>query len=530
MDRKARKTRILGVALGVLLSAGLLIGCTAGSEGPEGQDLAGSEMSDTREGAEGGGEHGGGESSGEGRESGGEHGSGEGDGEHGPGDGEHGPEGEGSGEGSDGGSEANERAMSSPIVPLDQEWEGVLGGLAVTARYDQATRTVYTTARNTLSHVLCYVQTEPHIKSGTRTVGELGPGVMGHLSPGEAAASVLAVADEPSLAGVSYDGLVTHMEVFDCGGAGPVPHSAEGGEGGREGAGGEGHGPEGEGASEGGGEHGSGGEEGSAAMLGVGQTFDQVRGGARLILRYHPPSNSFRGTVENTTNGVLTRVRVEVHLSNGTELGPTTPQDLAAGKSMAVRLDAAGERFTGWTPHAEVGPQSSGGGEGSEGSEGSGGEGGSEGAEGPEAAEGEGAGGAGEEGGTRMAPDVVFDGERKGSRLILGYVPEAGAFVGAVGNISNATLEQVRVEVHLYNRNNELGPTTPIDLAPGQWVPVWLPDEGTGFSEWVPHAEVGAQQPGSGESGGEGGEGSGGEGGSEGSGGEHGAGGEGGSS
>ena len=273
-----------------------------------------------------------------------------------------------------------------------------------------------------------------------------------------------------------------------------------------------------------------GGEEGGAA-LGLDETFDQVRKGARLIMSYDTGASAFIGTVENTTDATLQLVRVEVHLSNGTELGPTTPQDLAAGKSMAVRLDAAGESFTGWTPHAEVGPQSSGGGEGSEGgeggSEGAGGESGSEGAEGG----GEGAaGGAGEEGGTRMAPEIVFDGERKGSRLILGYVPEAGAFVGAVGNISNATLEQVRVEVHLYNRNNELGPTPPMDLAPGQWIPVWLPDEGTRFAEWVPHAEVGPQQPGSGESGGEGGEGSGGEGGSEGSGGEHGAGGESGSS
>ena len=268
------------------------------------------------------------------------------------------------------------------------------------------------------------------------------------------------------------------------------------------------------------------GEEGGSA-LGLDETFDQVRKGARLIMSYDTGASAFIGTVENTTNATLQQVRVEVHLSNGTELGPTTPQDLAAGKSMAVRLDAAGESFTGWTPHAEVGPQSSGGGEGSEGAEGTGAEG-SEG--GPEAAGGEGAGGAGEEGGTRMAPEVVFDGERKGSRLILGYVPEAGAFVGAVGNISNATLEQVRVEVHLYNRNNELGPTTPMDLAPGQWIPVWLPDEGTRFAEWVPHAEVGPQQPGSGESGGEGTEGSGGEGGSEGSGGEHGAGGESGSS
>lgn len=375
MDRGARKTRILGVVLGVVLSAGVLIGCTSDPEGSEGQDLAGSEMGDAGERTEGGGEHG----------------SGDGDGEHGAGDGEHGAGGEGSGdgpEGSEGGSEAGERAMSSPVVPLDQEWEGVLGGLAVTARYDQATHTVHTTARNTLSHVLCYVQTEPHLKYGTRTVGELGPGVMGHLSPGETATSVLAVAGEPSLDGVSYDGLVTHMEVFDCGGAGPVPHEAgEGGEGGSEGAGGEGHGPGGEGGGEGGGEHGSGGEEGSAAMLGVGETFDRVRGGARLILRYHPPSNSFRGTVENTTNNVLTRVRIEVHLSNGTELGPTAPVDMAPGQVLPVNMAATPEPFTGWIPHAEVGS-------GEHGSEGEGGHGAEGGGEHGNGGEGEGEHGA----------------------------------------------------------------------------------------------------------------------------------------
>ena len=131
--------------------------------------------------------------------------------------------------------------------------------------------------------------------------------------------------------------------------------------------------------------------------------------------------------------------------------------------------------------------------------------------------------GAGEEGGVRIAPDQVFIQERKGSLLILGYVPDARAFVGVVGNISDATLQQVRVEVHLFNRNYELGPTTPVDLAPGQWIPVWLPDEGTPFTEWVPHAEVGSGAEGGGEHG------SGGEGrGEHGAGGEHGSGGEGG--
>ena len=159
--------------------------------------------------------------------------------------GESGPDGH---EGPESGSEAaREAAMSSPITPLNQIWNGVLGGLAVSARYDAATQSVHTTAQNTTSQTLCYVQTEPHLKSGTQTVGELGPGQMGDLSPGQQATSILPVSAEPELAGVAYDGYLIHMEVFDCGGPGPQPHaSAEGGSG--------------EGSGESGGEHGSGGE------------------------------------------------------------------------------------------------------------------------------------------------------------------------------------------------------------------------------------------------------------------------------
>ena len=196
--------------------------------------------------------------SGEGGQAGGP-GSGEGGGESGP----DGPEGAESG--GAGNEAAMEAAMSSPITPLDQTWNGVLGGLAVSARYDAVTQSVQSTVQNTLPQVLCYVQAEPHLKSGTQTVGELGPDVLGHLSPGQQATSSVSVASEPSLAGVSYDGYVVHLEGFDCGGTGPVPHT--GGEG-AEGSGGEGTGREsgGEG-SESGSESGGGGEEGSANML-----------------------------------------------------------------------------------------------------------------------------------------------------------------------------------------------------------------------------------------------------------------------
>ena len=213
---------------------------------------------------EAGGEHGtGGESGAEGAEGAGGEGGAEGAGGEG-----HGPGGEG---GSEGGSvELNEALMSSPVVPLDQAWDGTLGPLTVSARYDQATQTVHSTVTNTSSVTQCYVQAEPHLKSGTTTVGELGPDKLGDLAPGQQTTSSVALATEPALAGVAFDGYVVHMEVFDCAGPGPQPHTAEGAEGsGGEGAGGEGHGPGGEGGTEGAesggegaGEHGSGGEGG----------------------------------------------------------------------------------------------------------------------------------------------------------------------------------------------------------------------------------------------------------------------------
>ena len=115
-----------------------------------------------------------------------------------------------------------------------------------------------------------------------------------------------------------------------------------------------------------------GGGEETRNLLTKEQTFDQVRAGARLILRYDTAANAFAGTVENTTNAILSNVRVEVHLSNGIELGPTTPVDLAPGQMISVTLPASTQPFDTWNPHAEVGPQGTEEGHGSNGSEGSG--------------------------------------------------------------------------------------------------------------------------------------------------------------
>ena len=96
------------------------------------------------------------------------------------------------------------------------------------------------------------------------------------------------------------------------------------------------------------------GEE-SGTQYALGDTFDEVRAGARLMLTYDPAANAFTGTVENTTDATLTRVRVEVHLSNGIELGPTTPVDLAPGQVHDIDLPASSQPFKSWSAHPEVG-------------------------------------------------------------------------------------------------------------------------------------------------------------------------------
>jgi len=96
-------------------------------------------------------------------------------------------------------------------------------------------------------------------------------------------------------------------------------------------------------------------EEESGTELALDESYDEVRNGARLSLTYDAQSNSFIGFVENTTDDILKQVRVEVHLSNGTELGPTTPTDLNPGESINVSLTATTEDFDGWTAHPEVG-------------------------------------------------------------------------------------------------------------------------------------------------------------------------------
>lgn len=101
-------------------------------------------------------------------------------------------------------------------------------------------------------------------------------------------------------------------------------------------------------------EHGEEGEE-AGPQISIDGMHEEVRKGVRLIISFDSESSSFVGTVENVTEETATKVRIEVHLSNGKELGPTKPVDLEPGKKVRVKLSAEGHSFTWWKAHAEVG-------------------------------------------------------------------------------------------------------------------------------------------------------------------------------
>ena len=235
---------------------------------------------------------------------------------------------------------------SSPILALDESFDGVVNGVRVAMSYDPVRRSFSGIVENTMALTACSVQIELNLKQGTRTVVELGPAPVGDLAPGASATTELLVDDEPLAAGVAFDAWEIHPEVFDCNCPIPNSSSGEGGEGGD-----------------------------IAQQLAPDERYDQTRNGARLVMVYSSSQDAFYGIVENTTNQTLTRVRVEIHLTDQSgaitaELGPTTPTNLAPGKKLLIALPAAGQTFAGWSPHVEVGS-----GEGGEGGgEGGGGE------------------------------------------------------------------------------------------------------------------------------------------------------------
>ena len=321
-------------------------------------------------------------------------------------------------------------------------------------------------------------------------------GGQGSESTGEHSGEGSAPAGEgsESRGGQSGEGSESGGEGSESGGE----HSGEGSE-----SGGEGSESRGEQGSEGGGESGTHQEEGSQ-QLSLDQSYDQVRNGARLRMEYEPGTNAFVGSVENTASQILRRVRVEVHLSDGSnavtaELGPTTPIDLQPGEVITLNLSAEGESFNDWSPHVEVGSGEGGGEVG--GSEGGGEGGGNEGNEGPGHAEGSegGEGGETDPASPILALDESWDGIVNGLRVAMSYDSDKRAFSGIVENTTAETVCFAQIELNLKQGTKtvvELGPDPVGDLAPNGQIATQLlvADEpsakGIVFDSWQIHPEV----------------------------------------
>ena len=242
-------------------------------------------------------------------------------------------------------------------------------------------------------------------------------------------------------------------------------HQNEGHEGGRESSESNGEGCP---TDEHGGESGRESGEGRANALTLDESYDATRNGARLFMRYDAASNSFVGAVENVGDTLLTRARVEVHLSNGVELGPTHPTDLAPGEALGIALPAGTQPFATWIPHAEVGL-------------------------------GEGCGESGDPSSPILALDESWDGVVNGVRTAMSYDAETGLFFGTVENATAEMLCAAQIELNLKQGTAtvvELGPRPIGDLAPGAQMPVELSlaDEplavGLAFDGWEIHPEV----------------------------------------
>lgn len=129
--------------------------------------------------------------------------------------------------------------------------------------------------------------------------------------------------------------------LFAGGGQDPVPRESHGPESGQE------HGAES-------GREGD--ESGEPGILyGIAETARQSRAGVDLVIRYDEAAASFAGTVTNTTGAPVADVRVEIHLSNGVELGPTPLLTLKPRQQSPVVLDARGRNFAAWQVHIEIG-------------------------------------------------------------------------------------------------------------------------------------------------------------------------------
>ena len=103
------------------------------------------------------------------------------------------------------------------------------------------------------------------------------------------------------------------------------------------------------------GEESSEGSEESATQYALDQTFDQVRNARAPDSVIRLECQRFQRDGREHNRGDAERRPCRGASSNGIELGPTTPLDLAPGQTHGIALPASDESFESWSAHPEVG-------------------------------------------------------------------------------------------------------------------------------------------------------------------------------
>ena len=96
-------------------------------------------------------------------------------------------------------------------------------------------------------------------------------------------------------------------------------------------------------------------EEESGTQYRLSDTATETRSGITLVMSYDNQKEAFTGKLTNTSSETVQQVRVEIHLSNGQELGPTSRINMSPGQETNVTLDGRGQRFDRWSVHIEIG-------------------------------------------------------------------------------------------------------------------------------------------------------------------------------
>jgi len=252
-----------------------------------------------------------------------------------------GGDGDEGGEGSSFTSSGISRGISeSLLLSPNESYAGLLNNIEVAVLYDAASDTFIGRIKNEDTATVCDVRVSVVI-DGVTTIG---PSQIDVLSPGGGQ-------DFTLVTGVTtFSEWIVEIESFTCKRTGDGEHGEGGEEGGEEGSG---HDEGSEGSGDG--------EEGeeSNPSIPLDQPVSGVLNNLTFSFAYDDSTGAFRGDVENITNQLVCRSRVEIHLAVGSqviELGPTIGVDLASGEIMDVVIEPGGIAIDSYALHPESSP------------------------------------------------------------------------------------------------------------------------------------------------------------------------------